>query len=115
MDDSTALAWFGGKDKLNCAQAILKAFQPAFGTSDAEIEAFKTAGLGKAPDGVCGALYAAKHLLGNPELAGKLDTAFERQAGAVQCKKIRKLKKLVCRDCVALAARLLQDHRPPSG
>ena len=115
MDDATALALFRGTDKLNCAQSILKAFQPAFGTADDEIAAFKTAGEGKTPGGVCGALYAATYLLGSPELAGELDAAFEREAGAGHCKKIRKLKKLTCGDCVALAARFLQDHMPPAG
>lgn len=113
MDDATAVAWFRGKGKLNCAQAILKAFQPAFGTSDAEIEAFKGTGGGKALGGVCGALHAARHLLGDPALARKLEAGFEREAGAVSCKNIRKLKKLACGECVALAARFLQDHISP--
>ena len=114
MDDATAIAWFRGKDKLNCAQAVLTAFQPASGTSDGEIAAFKTAGGGKAPGGVCGALYAARHLLQNLELAAELEAAFEREAGSVRCKTIRKLKRLACGDCVALAARFLQDHLPPN-
>jgi len=114
MDDATAVAWFRGKHKLNCAQAILKAFQSVFGTSDDEIKTFKAAGGGKAPGGVCGALNAARHLLRNPVLARELDTAFKREAGSARCKKIRKLKKLACGDCVALAARFLQGHMPPA-
>lgn len=115
MDEATARSLFRGKNKLNCAQAVLRAFQPAFGASDKEITAFKAAGSGKAPEGVCGALHAARHLLQDPSLARKLEALFERKGGSTRCKEIRKLKKLPCGDCVALAASFLRDHMPQAG
>jgi hypothetical protein len=115
MDEATARSLFRGKNKLNCAQAVLKAFQPAFGTSDREIQAFKTAGDGRAPEGLCGALHAARHLLQDPSLARELEALFERKGGSTRCKEIRKAKKLPCGDCVALAANFLQDHMPQAG
>ncbi len=110
MNEATARDLFRGKNKLNCAQSILKAFQPAFGTSDKEIAACESAGEGKAPGGACGALHAARLLLRDPAVAHELEAAFERDAGSTACKRIRKLKQLSCGDCVALAARFLQDH-----
>lgn len=48
--------FFHAEDNLNCAQSVLKYFDaPA-----AQIAEFKAFGGGRAPEGLCGALYAAK-------------------------------------------------------
>jgi hypothetical protein len=51
------------RERLNCAQAVLKAFQEKFSITDEMISQFKAYGAGKAPDGCCGAFYAAKYIL----------------------------------------------------
>jgi hypothetical protein len=107
MDEATARSLYHGKDRLNCGQAVLKAFQTTTGMSDAEIAVFHSAGAGGAEDGVCGALYAARHLQKDKTALRSLDQAFVTEAGSIHCKEIRKIKKLPCVECVALAARLL--------
>ncbi|MFC2149719.1 C-GCAxxG-C-C family (seleno)protein, partial [Candidatus Auribacterota bacterium] len=66
MNEETAKSLYHGKDKLNCAQAILKAFQPATGMTDEVIASFKSAGGGRAEGGVCGAIYAARQVVTDP-------------------------------------------------
>lgn len=110
MKSDEAKALFHGKDKLNCAQAVLKAFQTESGMSDEDIASAADAGGGKAEGGLCGALYATKLLLKNPAIQERFERDFETRAGALVCKEIRKLKQLPCRDCVALAAELFEKH-----
>ncbi len=111
MDEVTTRALFRGKDRLNCIQAMLKAFQPVSGVSDEVIGSFAKLGKGKVNGGVCGALYAAEFLLDDPDAVRDLEREFEAAAGSTICKRIRKGKKLSCGDCVALAARFVREHR----
>jgi hypothetical protein len=85
----------------NCAQAVPK----AFGRDDL-VDALKPCGGGKAPGGMCGALYAATLLL--PE--GERETItqqFQAEVGHTLCKLIRQENKTKCADCVRIAAELL--------
>jgi hypothetical protein len=110
MKAKEAKLLFRGKDKLNCVQAVLSAFQAEFGISDEAIDSAATAGGGKAEGGACGALHASRMLLNDPGIQQSVDRDFEAQAGSLLCKQIRKLRKLPCVECVALAARLLAPH-----
>ena len=91
--------------RLNCAQAVLDAFQTVTGRHVAAITDFKSFGGGRAPGGECGALYAACQAA--PESARAIRTEFTRRAGANRC---RDLTSFHCQDCVALAAELLQQY-----
>ena len=52
-----------GYKKLNCAQAIAEAFREEYGfITEKTVKTFKKMGHGKAPNGVCGMLYAAKYI-----------------------------------------------------
>jgi len=99
----------GGQSRLNCGQAIAMAFREKFDLSDEFIEKLALSGFGKAPDGVCGALYAAQVILdklGN----GKTDEAakfFNEHAGSVYCAQIRRIRKVSCVGCVKKAASIL--------
>jgi hypothetical protein len=110
MKSEEAKLLFRGKDKLNCVQAVLRAFQAEFGISDEDIGSAANAGGGKAEGGACGALHASRMLLNDPAIQQSVDRDFEAQAGSLLCKQIRKLRQLSCRECVALAARLLEPH-----
>jgi hypothetical protein len=100
-------------ERKNCAQSILIGFRDACGVPDAEIDAARAAGGGRAEGGLCGALYAALQLSGENETKETLQQQFIEKAGSERCRDIRKLKKLSCEECVELAAEVLtkQEHR----
>ena len=83
---------FHGPEKYNCAQAILKAFEEAYAVSEDAIEAAKADGGGRVEGGRCGALHAARQVLGESPAADDVERRFAEAAGSVKCKEIRKLK-----------------------
>ncbi len=98
-----------GPKKLNCAQAVIAAFREKFGLDENAVNLFASFGSGKAPEGECGALYAAKFIL-NGNHRDKLEecrNVFMSKAGSVKCKEARQLKKLPCVGCVETMAEFL--------
>jgi len=95
------------KDKLNCAQSILKAFRHRKDITQNEIDAARALGGGKAAGGVCGALHAALLLEDEHEKQQSLRETFAQRAGSEQCREIRSKKLVTCAQCVELAAELL--------
>lgn len=99
----------GGK-KMNCAEAISRAYHREVSSlSDKELKNLKRCGYGRAPGKVCGAFYAGEYLLkeGAPERVDEFRESFEDEAGSLICREIKKKRRLGCRDCVELSARLL--------
>lgn len=86
---------------LNCAQAIAH----GFGREDLASQ-LQTCGGGKAPDGLCGALYAAMIIAGEPT-AAEIADAFEKELGYRTCFSLKREGKVSCPKCVACAADLL--------
>lgn len=84
----------------NCAQTICA----AFGREDL-LEAMKSCGGGRAPEGTCGALYGAMQVA--PERAEELKTAFCAATGATQCNQLKGEHRVPCQTCVRTAAELL--------
>ncbi|MBF0479910.1 MAG: C-GCAxxG-C-C family protein [Candidatus Omnitrophica bacterium] len=104
-----AKAHYMGKDghkKSNCAAAVANAFKDKFNLSDEVMVRFESCGGGRAPEGQCGSLYAAKVILENsyPEMIKECESVFLAQAGSLKCKDIRAFKKLSCLGCVEKAA-----------
>lgn len=95
-------------ENYNCAQAVLDAFQQKTGRTISEVSAFKAFGGGRAPDNECGALYAACQAA--PEAAAELRREFEARAGSTRCKVLKGELRFPCRECVGLAADLLQSR-----
>lgn len=94
----------------NCAQAVINAWQEKTSQDNTLIEDMGTCGNGKAPNGLCGAVYAAKHVL-DYEAAEKLLNDFsEITGGFLKCREIRSAKALKCRECVETAAELLHQE-----
>ncbi|MGL4595558.1 MAG: GDSL-type esterase/lipase family protein [Thermoguttaceae bacterium] len=82
----------------NCAQAIAK----GFGRDDL-VESLKASGGGRAPDGICGALYAV--MLMTPENKhAEIKQLFEQSVGNIHCKEIKAVEKTPCPECVRRAA-----------
>ena len=90
----------------------MAAFREEFGLQDQDIASLSTAGGGRAEGGICGAAYAAKTLIKNPDFHSEIDEAFTRDGGATACKQIRKNGKVPCKDCVGLAAKLVAANLP---
>ncbi|MFA6293664.1 MAG: C-GCAxxG-C-C family (seleno)protein [Victivallales bacterium] len=99
-----------GKIKHNCAQAVIAGFKEKISLDDGLVAAFAAHGGGKAPEGCCGALYAARHILkdnGDLEIE-KCNEVFIKAAGSHKCKEIRSMKKLSCLGCVERVAEILE-------
>jgi len=107
---------FLGEDgeRLGCAQAVAAAFLEMGPVEGIRVEAFAKATGGKAPQGYCGALYAALTIAEKtaPRKAQELKCFFTANAGGLTCKEIRAKKKLKCADCVERAAEILAETTP---
>lgn len=100
------------KKRLNCTQAISKAFMDEYGITEEDIKNFKKFGKGKNTDGVCGALYAAGIILNKEgmDCYAIIKAEFIDKAYSTQCKDIRKNKTLSCTECVRLVAELIEKY-----
>ncbi len=104
-----------GMDKENCSSSIIKSFQNiSVPMTDNEVSEFKSYGGGRAPEGICGALYAAEILLdkSDSESFQEIKESFRKEAGSLKCREIRKLGKLPCEGCVRVSAELLNKEFP---
>ncbi len=103
-----------GPKKLNCAQSVIAAFKEEFCLDeDVVVHLFASFGSGRAPEGECGAFYAAKFIL-QKNYRDKLDecqNVFISKAGSLKCKEIRKINKLACLGCVETMAGFLDKIR----
>ena len=99
-----------GCAKLNCGQSVIKACYDKFEAPPDAVVQFAAFGAGKAPQGECGAYYAARHLLSKKHAhkLGQFALDFINSAGALKCKDIRKLRKATCLECVEKAVDLLE-------
>lgn len=99
------------KERLNCAQSVLKAFNETCQVDEQRIIEAKAYGGGRAEEGLCGALYGAILLLDDQEQISKLKEEFALTAGSQKCREIKSGSGFPCTECVRLAARLLaQSH-----
>lgn len=90
--------------------SVAYGYARATGKSEAEAvetaEMFRNFGGGRAPEGACGALYAAKMM--QPDHAEALEDFFRRGAkDCTKCKEIRPNAVIPCNRCVELAGEAL--------
>ena len=96
---------YHSQPEYNCAQSVIKAFEHLDGIDENVLIEFKEFGGGKAPDGICGALYAGKAILKDqPEKIATLEEKFVEKADFNTCIEIKTETGFPCRDCVELAA-----------
>ncbi len=85
-----------GYKRLNCAQAIAEAFKEEYGfITEETVKSFKKMGHGKAPNGECGMLYAAKYIFeknSQEDKAKEFEKHFMEIAGTTKCKELIKKK-----------------------
>lgn len=98
-----------GQKRVSCAQAIAQVFSDKFRIDESLVSSLNSSSGGRAPEGICGALYATKRILEANDLGGfeNIKAAFKSEAGSDKCKEIKALKKLSCADCVSKAAEFL--------
>ena len=96
-------------EKLNCAQCILKAFQTQLNIEDELIATFRKHGGGRAPEGICGALYAVDYLLAQ-QGKNSVQAEFLQKANAITCLELKKRRKVSCEMCVTIAEKLALEY-----
>jgi Asp/Glu/hydantoin racemase len=99
-----------GHKKLNCCQAVAAAFSDKLLISKETMDRFASYGGGKAPDGECGAVYAAKYIIKNIGKGSveECNDIILAHAGAAKCREIRQLRKLPCIGCVEKMAEYIE-------
>jgi hypothetical protein len=108
-----ALEIFGRPpERMNCAEAVVCAYQEVSGETAIAISEMKRLGSGRAPGGLCGALHAACTIA--PDKAERLKARFAEIAGSVVCKEIKRAKQHPCEFCVSEAAQLLENELQPN-
>ena len=91
----------------SCAQTIYAAFS---GSDDSKLAYYKENSGGRAPENMCGALFAAMELA--PESArAEIAAAFAERAGSTKCREIKAIHKTPCEECVLAAAEILKSKR----
>ena len=95
--------------RYNCAQSVIKACSDLFEVSPDALDAHASFGGGNAPDGYCGALYAALYILNikKNDKSEECKKYFLRYSGALTCREIKSGKKVSCVVCVEKAAEFL--------
>lgn len=119
MSSEKAKKYYSDKknNKFNCAQAVIAAFKEKFLLDEKCVGFFAGYGGGRAPEGECGALYAAKYILKGkyPGKAAECEKAFIADAGSAKCGQIRKLNRIPCMGCVGKAAEFLDGVEGGAG
>ncbi len=92
----------------NCAQAIVNKWHSHFNVPPTVIADMKACGGGRAPEGLCGALYGGLHLLQSEEEKEKLIDGFCKAAGQTNCRALKAEKRTSCEQCVDIADSLIE-------
>jgi hypothetical protein len=94
----------------NCAQSVAHAWESKGSGDQGLQEAFAGCGGGRAPDGLCGALYASCELAGTSRAEEITKSFSEKTGGHLTCKAIRSARVMPCSECVEVAADLLEKN-----
>jgi hypothetical protein len=103
------------KKRMNCAMSVADALKEKCSLSEEDIKEHLSHGGGNAPEGWCGAPYAAKRILektGRADKIKELEAEFMDAAGALECDAIRKGRKLSCIGCIEKAADFIANNCP---
>lgn len=91
----------------NCAQAVANRWIQLYADKET-VDKYAPYVGGHAPEGYCGALYAA--MQARPERAVEISREFEEATGGVYCKDIKSKGHTPCEICVATADYLLEKY-----
>ena len=105
MSKETALSRFRQEPyNYSCAQTVCA----AFGRVDL-VCSLSYCGGGKAPEGLCGALYGACQVV--PECRDEIIRDFSLLMGAHTCRELKRAHHTPCPHCVATASDLVERYR----
>ncbi len=90
----------------SCAQAIWAAFADE---NPVNLAAMREKSGGRAPENMCGALFATVKILPESERDGAV-TEFESKVGSCKCSEIKTVHRVKCEDCVKIAAEILDSR-----
>ena len=100
-----------GRARRNCARAVSDACSANYPLDSAELARLNSCGGGRAPRGVCGALYTAELIASkyHAESAGSIGARFETLSGSVFCHQIRSTGRIPCAQCVGNAGSIIDQ------
>lgn len=90
----------------SCAQTILAAFSDGAPDEELMCEMLANSG-GRAPENMCGALFAAVSL--RPDKSEEIKKRFVEKAGSTRCQELKSVHKTPCAECVRIAASTLEN------
>ena len=91
----------------NCAQCIVYKWNKLFANNPEFVEASKGSSAGRAPEGLCGALFAAINAL--PTHKDEIISEFEAKNGALTCRELKE-SGVPCPTCVDVADELIEKY-----
>lgn len=92
----------------NCAQAVANKYKDYYSDKDI-VSSYAPYVGGRAPGGLCGALFAAKEAV--PDHAEEIENEFVRICGASTCRQIKAENKTPCQVCVDTADCLVEKFK----
>lgn len=92
----------------NCAQAVANKYKALYKSSSI-VEEYSPYVGGRAPGGLCGALFAAKEAV--PEHAEEIQEEFIRLCGAATCRQIKTETGTSCQFCVETGDKLVEKYK----
>lgn len=101
--DNLISQYFHGEKDYNCAQTVLIILKENFdflNISYGDIDAAQTYGGGRAPNGYCGALYAALSQVNDEKKKQELLDLFKNKIESLVCREIRSCNKKTCKECI---------------
>ena len=90
----------------NCAQSVVSVAEDA-----SLLDEMKSCGGGRAPEGLCGALWGAM-ALSPAEERESVKAAFRERLGGVTCAELKGTLQVPCAECVRVAAELAKFGKP---
>lgn len=94
----------------NCAQSVAAAWHKKTSLNIKLVDELAGCGHGKAPEGLCGALYATLCIADKHDAENIINQFRYVSGGHTTCKAIRSAGTLPCSQCVGVSAELLEKH-----
>ena len=92
----------------NCSQALAFKFASLYPDPDNVLQRFASTGAGRAPGGMCGALYAAIQAF--PDAKDVIVSRFaESTSGCTTCRDIKSIAAVPCKRCIDIAEDIIAD------
>ena len=107
MSNKTEMALASFRKPYSCAQTVYAAFASMLEPS--KMEFMQQNSGGRAPENMCGALFAAMSL--NPQKAEEIKQAFIQMNGDFRCGELKRTLKVSCEECVRTACQILENSQ----